>query len=73
MLQRMPSRFLSRAVQGAVLLASLAAATTVVTVNGIASHAIPPFLCKSWMVLFLLMSLTTLSRWSNVRGVAIPF
>lgn len=41
------SRFLERSVQAVVVFASLATATTVVTVNGLASHAIPPLLCKS--------------------------
>lgn len=41
-------RFLYRSAQAAAVLASCVTATTVVTVDGIASHAIPPFLCKPY-------------------------
>ncbi|KAI9568675.1 glycoside hydrolase family 51 protein [Boletus coccyginus] len=43
----MLTRLLCRSVQAAAVLSSYVTATTLVTVDGTASHAIPPLLCKS--------------------------
>jgi hypothetical protein len=61
---------LSFGVLASAALASSAAAVTTVTVNGIASHTVPPLLCELWSHLpvdILWIDIPTFS-WTDVRG-----
>lgn len=52
----MLSHFLAQGLLTLVVLVGGASATTIITVNGIASHSIPPLLCTPYYSFFFLPS-----------------